>query len=125
MTAEATRVLVRGFASAMERRDWEALAALLSPGVVYEIPQSRERIRGRERYVQFNSEYPGEWHVEPQLVLADGDNGCLLFRWTLDGDSMLAVAFFEVDGDRIVKVTDFWPEPYEPPAGRDHLAERF
>ncbi|MGW0912857.1 hypothetical protein ACWD1Z_14085 [Streptomyces sp. NPDC002784] len=22
-------------------------------------------------------------------------------------------------------VTDFWPEPYEPPAGRGHLAERF
>ena len=21
-------------------------------------------------------------------------------------------------------VTDFWPEPYEPPAGRDHLVER-
>ena len=125
MTAEATRVLVRGFASAMERRDWEAFAALLSPDVVYEIPQTRERIRGGERYVQFNAEYPGDWHVEPQLVLADGDNGCLLFRWTLDGDSMLAVAFFEVDGDRIVKVTDFWPEPYEPPAGRDHLVERF
>lgn len=118
-------MLVHEFASAIERRDWEAFGALLSPHVVYEIPQTRERIRGRERYVEFNSEYPGDWHIEPQLVLADGDNGCLLFRWTLGGDAMLAVAFFEVDGEHIVKVTDFWPEPYDPPSGRDHLVERF
>lgn len=27
--------------------------------------------------------------------------------------------------DRITSITDFWPEPYEPPAGRDHLTERY
>jgi hypothetical protein len=26
---------------------------------------------------------------------------------------------------RIARITDFWPEPYEPPAGRAHLTERF
>ena len=125
MSAETTRALVYAFAEAMEHRDWDAFTAVLSPDVVYELPQTRERIRGRERYVQFNAEYPGDWHVEPQLVIGDDHDGCLLFRWTLDDDSMLAVAFFEIDGDRIVKVTDFWPEPYEPPAGREHLVERF
>ena len=125
MSAETTRALVYAFAEAMEHRDWDAFTAVLSPDVVYELPQTRERIRGRERYVQFNAEYPGDWHVEPQLVIGDDHDGSLLFRWTLDDDSMLAVAFFEIDGDRIVKVTDFWPEPYEPPAGREHLVERF
>ena len=125
MSAETTRALVYAFAEAMERRDWDAFTAVLSPDVVYELPQTRERIRGRDRYVQFNAEYPGDWHVEPQLVLGDDHDGCLLFRWTLDGEALLAVAFFEIDGDRIVKVTDFWPEPYDPPAGREHLVERF
>jgi len=23
------------------------------------------------------------------------------------------------------RVTDFWPEPYEPPPGREHLVERW
>ncbi|WP_197686166.1 hypothetical protein [Actinoplanes derwentensis] len=27
-------------------------------------------------------------------------------------------------GDRITRITDFWPESYEPPAGREHLTER-
>jgi hypothetical protein len=26
---------------------------------------------------------------------------------------------------RIVRITDFWPDPYEPPAGRAHLAGRY
>ena len=125
MSAETTRALVYAFAEAMEHRDWDAFTAVLSPDVVYELPQTRERIRGRERYVQFNAGYPGDWHVEPQLVIGDDHDGCLLFRWTLDDEAMLAVAVFEIDGDRIVKVTDFWPEPYDPPAGREHLVERF
>lgn len=125
MTAETTRALVHAFAEALDQRDWDAFAAVLSPDVVYELPQTRERIRGRDRYVQFNAEYPGNWHVEPELVLGEDHNGCLLFRWSLDTTSMLGVAFFEIDGDRIVKVTDFWPEPYDPPAGREQLVERF
>lgn len=125
MTAETTRALVHAFAEALDQRDWDAFAAVLSPDVVYELPQTRERIRGRDRYVQFNAEYPGDWHVEPELVLGEEHNGCLLFRWSLDATSMLGVAFFEIDGDRIVKVTDFWPEPYDPPAGREQLVERF
>jgi hypothetical protein len=25
----------------------------------------------------------------------------------------------------IARVTDFWPEPYDPPSGREHLVERW
>jgi len=38
--------LAERFIASLEARDWEGWAALLHPGVVYEIPQSRERIRG-------------------------------------------------------------------------------
>lgn len=117
--------LVIAFAERMERRDWPAFGELLHPDVVYEIPQTRERIRGRDRYVTFNAESPGDWHIEPQVVLGDDDHGSLLFLWTLDGESSLAIAFFEVADGLVTKVTDFWPEPYEPPPGREHLVERW
>lgn len=119
------KALVAAFADRLERRDWTGLAALLAPDVVYELPQTRERIRGRDRYVTFNAEYPGDWHIEPQVVVGDDVHGALLFRWALDGESSLAIAFFEHDGGLITKVTDFWPEPYEPPPGREHLVERW
>ena len=120
------RDLVAEFAQRLERRDWVGLAELLDPDVTYEIPQSRERIRGRDRYVTFNAEYPGDWHLEPQVVLGDDRNGSLLFRWRLgDQPPSLAIAFFEFHDGLITKVTDFWPEPYEPPPGREHLVERW
>jgi hypothetical protein len=93
--------------------------------MTYEIPQTRERIPGRDSYVRFNSEYPGDWHIEPEVVLGDDRYGSLLFRWTLAEESALAIAFFEVADGKITKVTDFWPEPYQPPPGREHLVERF
>lgn len=117
--------IVAAFADRMERRDWTAFAELLAPDVVYEIPQSRERIRGREKYVTFNAEFPGDWHVEPQVIVADEQHGSLLFQWTLAGESSLAIAFFEFAGGAITKITDFWPEPYDPPPGREHLVERW
>jgi hypothetical protein len=119
------KALVAAFADRLERRDWNGLAELLDPEMVYEVPQTRERIRGRDRYVTFNAEYPGDWHIEPRVVLGDHRDGSLLFEWELAGETSLAIAFFEVEGGLITKVTDFWPEPYEPPPGREHLTERW
>jgi acyl-CoA synthetase (AMP-forming)/AMP-acid ligase II len=58
------RELVERFIASLEARDWEAWTGLLHPGVVYDIPQSRERIRGRDRYLRFNQEYPGDTAAE-------------------------------------------------------------
>ena len=123
------RELVEQFITSLEARDWEAWAGLLDPDVVYEIPQSRERIRGRDRYLQFNQEYPGDWHLRPKVIIADEHRGVVWFEWRLGGgaddgadDGM---AFFEFADGLITRVTDFWPEPYEPPPGREHLVERW
>ena len=120
-----TKATVLAFAERMEARDWAGFGELLHPDVVYEMPQTRERIRGRARYVRFNAEYPGDWHVTPQLVLAEGRDASLLFRWRLADEDFLAIAYFEVDDGLVTKVTDFWPEPYDPPPGREHLVERW
>jgi SnoaL-like domain len=121
--------LVERFIVSLEARDWAAWAALLHPGVIYEIPQSRERIRGRDRYLRFNQEYPGDWHLRPKVIIADERHGVAWFEWRLgdrpDESSADAMAFFEFDGGLITRVTDFWPEPYEPPPGREHLVERW
>jgi SnoaL-like domain len=119
------RELVERFISSLDSRDWEAWAALLHPDVVYEIPQTRERIRGRERYLRFNQEYPGDWHLHPKIVIADASHGVVWFEWFLDGDSDDAMAFFEFSDGLITRITDFWPQRYEPPAGREHLVERW
>jgi hypothetical protein len=116
--------IVAAFVDRLERRDWAGFAELLDEDVVYELPQTGERIRGRDHYITFNVEYPADWHLEPEIVLGDDRHGSLLFRWSVGGGSSLAVAFFEIDDGKITKIIDLWPEPYEPPPGRQHFVER-
>ena len=44
-------------------------------------------------------------------------------NFTVGDDEMVGLAFLEVRDGLISRVTDFWPEPYEAPAGREHLTE--
>ncbi|MFI6486778.1 nuclear transport factor 2 family protein [Streptomyces sp. NPDC050564] len=120
------RKTVERFWAAAEARDWAAFSDTLAEDVEYTLPQTRERIRGRERYVEFNREYPGDWHLTVERVTAEPDQVVTWSHFTVGLDEMYAISFFTGDGSgRIASVTDFWPEPYEPPAGRDHLTERY
>jgi len=123
----STRDLAERFVASLEARDWDGWAATMQPDVVYEIPQSRERIRGRDRYLQFNQEFPGDWHITPRIVIADEDHAVVWFGWRV-GDQAVdddAMAFFGFRDGLISTVPDFWPEPYEPPSGREHRVERW
>jgi len=121
-----TQGLPARFIETLEQRDWEQWEALLHPDVVYEIPQSRERISGRDRYLQFNREYPGDWHLSLTVAIADAAHGVARFGWRVGDEAAEGVAFFDFDDHGLItRVTDFWPEPYDPPAGRDHLVERW
>ncbi|WP_051948297.1 nuclear transport factor 2 family protein [Streptomyces scabiei] len=137
-SAPDLRRTVERFWAAAEERDWAAFAETLAEDVLYELPQTRERIRGRERYVEFNREYPGDWHARIERIVAEpgqvgdteqpGQPGQVV-SWTyvtVGLEEMHAISFFTGDSDgRIATVTDFWPEPYELPAGREHLVERY
>lgn len=121
-----TSTTIAAYWNAAEARDWEAFGALLADDVVYELPQTRERIRGREAYVRFNAEYPGDWHLAVQRLVADGRHAATLIEFTVDGERQLAQTFFDLDGHGLIaRVTDFWPLPYDPPPGREHLVERY
>ena len=125
-SAAATRQTARAFVELMEARDWDAWSALLSPDVVYEIPQTRERIRGRAAYLEFNQTFPGDWHLAPKVVIADADRAVVWFGWTVGEEAADAQVFLEFDADgRVSRVTDFWPDPYDPPHRVVDTIERY
>ena len=125
----STRDLAERFVTALEARDWDGWAATMQPDVVYEVPQTRERIRGRDRYLQFNREFPGDWHLSPAVTVADDDHAVVVFRWRVgdaeEQEEQEAIVVFGFRDGLIATVTDFWPDPYEPPPGREHLTERW
>lgn len=116
----------RSWATA-ESRDRSAFADTPAEDVVYTLPQTREKISGRERYVRFDREYPGDRHVRAERIVAEPDRVVTWLLVTAGGEEMHAVSFFTGDGHgrRTAADTDFRPEPYEPPAGREHLAGRY
>ena len=117
--------LIRRYWATCDGRDWEGFAATLAPDVVYEAHQTRERVVGREAYVRFNAEFPGDWSLSVRRVVADASGGVAWTDFHVGDEVMTGLHFFTVADGLIRHVDDFWPEPYEPPPGRAHLVERW
>jgi hypothetical protein len=119
---------VAAYWAAAEARDWETFGALVAEDVLYEGPQTRERVRGRAAYLRFNIEgFPSAWHLEVVRIVAEEQQAVswVDFTWP-DGTSQPGLCFFELDGSgTISRITDFWPDPYELPENRAHLVERY
>jgi len=121
------RDVVAAYWAAAEARDWAAFGILLAEDVVYEGPQTRERVRGRDAYLRFNAEgFPGGWHLEVQRIVGDGRHAASWIQMSEGEEHYPGLCFFDLDSDgRIARITDFWPTPYELPADRVHLVERY
>ena len=50
-----------------------------------------------------------------KMSATDGDKAVCVIDFDVAGDRMTGISIFERRGGLIVKVTDYWPEPYEPP----------
>lgn len=123
---DTTHALITTYWTSANARDWTTFASTLADDVVYELPQTRERIRGRDTYLRFNTEYPGDWQVATTRVVAAADQAATWIDVAVSGTTISATTFFKInDSGRITHITDFWPEPYEPPPGREHLVERW
>jgi len=120
--------IVRAYWIAANDRDWNAFAELLADGVVYEGPQTRERVRGASNYLRFNVEgFPGDWHLRIIRIVGQDRHAASWIDFTnADGTNQPGICFFELnDQDKITRITDFWPDPYELPAQRRHLVETY
>ena len=117
--------VVAAYWAAAETRDWDAFGSLLAAGVVYEGPQTRERVRGRAAYVRFNAEgFPGDWHLTVERIVADEGSAASWIEMNDAGETYPGLAFFEIADGLIMKITDFWPQAYEPSVARAHLTEQ-
>ena len=95
---------------------------------VMEMPQSGERIRGRENMRTFQRAYPE--HAPPpairlrRVLVRDG-------LWVAEGVSdydgriFHVVDIIELRDDRIARETRYYSDPFEAPAWRSELVERF
>lgn len=123
----SAKEVVAAYWAAAEARDWGRFGSLVAEDVLYEVPQTRERVRGRAAYLRFNAEgFPGDWHIAVERITGGERDAASLIRFSDAGETQPGVCFFDLGPDGLItRITDFWPEPYEPPANRAHLTERY
>jgi len=117
--------LIQRYWAAANARDWASFATLHCADVVYEVPQTRERVRGLDAYLEFNQTWPGAWRAHVLQVIAQEQQGMSVIDFVVNGQSATGISVFELRDGLIARITDYWPEPYEPPARNTARIERY
>jgi ketosteroid isomerase-like protein len=117
--------VVRRFWSLMASNDFTSVGTVLADEFVLDWPQSGERLRGRERFAQMNAEYPahGRWTFAIDRLVGDDREAVSDVRVSDGVQHARAVSFFSVADGRIVRIVEYWPDPYPAPPNRAHLVE--
>jgi hypothetical protein len=105
---------------------WEESKQLFHEKFVAEWPQSRERFLGANNFVDMNAAYPGNHTIEVLDILASDNRVVTAVYIHADtGQKAFATSFFELKDNKILKLTEFWGEPYDAPAWREKYVVRF
>jgi len=117
--------VAREFWRLMATNDFRSVGAVLAPEFVLEWPQTKERIRGAERFARMNEEYPahGAWKFTIHRIVG-GESEAVSDVGVTDGvQTARAITFFSVAQGKIARIVEFWPEPQAAPENRAHLVE--
>lgn len=122
MQAEA---VVREFWRLMATNDFHSVKGVLAEELVVEWPQSKERIRGPKNFARMNAEYPanGKWRFSINELVVGQERVVTQVSVTDGVQSAEPVSFFTVADGKIVRIVEYWPEPFSPAENRRHLVE--
>jgi hypothetical protein len=112
---ESIRQLIQQHWHLANERRWEAFATLLHAELRYEVPQTREYIESPVGYLEMFRTWPGEWRAEVMELVCEADRGVCIIQFTVGAEVMTGITVFGVTDGKIVSVTDFWPDAYDPP----------
>lgn len=120
-----TESVVREFWRLMATNEFESVQRVLAPEFVMEWPQSKERIRGAERFARMNADYPskGRWTFQLNRLVCDGQQVVTQVSVSDGEQHAEPISFFSVVDGKISRLVEYWPEPFAPAQNRRHLVE--
>jgi hypothetical protein len=123
---ETTRQLIERFWRLMNTNDWHAVGAVLHDDYLLTWPQSGERIRGREHFIAVNAHYPaaGAWRFTVRHLVAEDALAVSDVAVTDGALNAEVISFFAMRDGLIWRVTEYWPDPFEPAPWRAQWVER-
>jgi hypothetical protein len=117
--AEVRELFIRLF----EHMSAEEEHELRHPDFVMEMPQSGERIVGRENMRAMQEKYPGPPSIELRRVVGSGDVWAIEMRSDYDGRVYHVVMLVEFRDGKIVRETRYYADPFDAPEWRAEWVE--
>ena len=91
--------------------------------VVIDMPQSGERIRGRDNVKAMQDAYPGPPQVTLRRIVGSGDVWVLEARSDYHGRIYYGANIIEFREGKIIRETRYYADPFEAPAWRAQWVE--
>jgi hypothetical protein len=114
----------RLFAGGKDAQSADAEYWLRHEDYVMEMPQSGERIRGRETMRAMQEAFPTPPTITVRRVIGAGRVWVVEGVNDYDGDIWHVIVVLELDHDgRFVRDTRYYSKPFDPPAWRAHWVE--
>ncbi len=117
--------LVKKFWELMASNDFKSVGSILSDDFVLEWPQSGERIRGRDNYAAMNEQYPahGRWTFTINRLMGNQSEAVSDVTVSDGVQIARAISFFDRHDGKIIRMVEYWPDPFAARENRKHLVE--
>lgn len=91
-----------------QARDWRGVAELIDPAFVCEWPESRERFMGREAWITMNVNYPSNWTITVDAIIAQADAVASRVRVTDENGVFHASSFWTIRDGRAARLVEYY-----------------
>lgn len=121
--------IVRLFWKYIDSANFEGLSEIMLDETCVWLPNTKEVFRGKNKYIEFNKQYPGRWYANVEkLLIADDTVITTTYIFNLDQSiTFYVTSFFIIKEEKIEEITEYWSENSAPPMWRlqSDLTEKY
>ncbi|MGA2811501.1 MAG: nuclear transport factor 2 family protein [Candidatus Acidiferrum sp.] len=110
--------------AASDANDFETEHRIYHEDAVLDYPQSGERTRGRGNIQKQRASQPNKKRFTVRRMIGGGDLWVTEFILAYDGKPSYTVSIMEFSGDKVMRETQYFADPFPAPAWRAQLVER-
>jgi hypothetical protein len=110
--------------AASDANDFETEHLIYLEDAVLDYPQSGERTRCRRNIQDQRASQPDKKQFSVQRIIGSGDLWVTELILTYDGKPTYTVSIMEFRGDKVVRETQYFADPFAAPAFRAQWVER-
>ena len=110
--------------AASDANDFETEHSIYHEDAVLEYPQSGERFRGRCNIQNNRTKQPSKKRFTVRRIIGGGDLWITEYILSYDGKPSYTVSIMEFSGDKVMRETQYFADPFEAGASRAQWAER-